>query len=203
MKVVVISPEGHDPRERGSLAGFIAAGLPRYHVRKPSWSETELETWILELPSGWHPHLVLHQHHGLVAKLGLLGTHDRDTGLSKHVSTGSRSCHDMDGLLSALGKHPYVIFGPVFPSLTKPGYGPEPDYSWAQFKKILASKRAPGSTQVLAIGGITAEVLPYCASLGFDGVAALGSIWTAADPVAAYMELRRAADIMEATTCAV
>jgi thiamine-phosphate pyrophosphorylase len=198
MKLIVISPEGHDPRESRVLGALLEQGLERYHVRKPTWMEEELEAWILGLPVEWRKRLVLHQHHALVARLGLLGIHDKDTGLSKHMSTGSRSCHDMDSLLSALGKHPHVIFGPVFPSLTKPGYGPEPDYSWADFKKILASKRVASGTLVYAIGGITAEVLPYCAELGFDGVAALGSIWTAADPVAAFMELHRAADILEA-----
>jgi thiamine-phosphate pyrophosphorylase len=200
MKLLVISPEGHDPRETAALGVFLERGLERYHVRKPTWMEEELEAWILGLPVAWRRRLVLHQHHGLVARLGLLGIHEKDAGPSKHVSTASRSCHDMDSLLSALGKHPYVIFGPVFPSLTKPGYGPEPDYSWADFKKILAGKRVPGGTLVYAIGGITAEVLPHCADLGFDGVAVLGSLWTSAEPVAAYTELRESADRLEAAS---
>ena len=202
MKVIVISPEGHDPRESAALGAFLELGLGSYHVRKPTWLKEELEAWILGLPVAWRRRLVLHQHHDLVASLGLLGIHEKDAGPSKRVSTASRSCHDMDSLLSALGKHPYVIFGPVFPSLTKPGYGPEPDYSWADFKKVLASKRVPGGTLVHAIGGITAEVLPHCADLGFDGVAVLGSLWTSADPVASYAELREVADKLEARSCA-
>jgi thiamine-phosphate pyrophosphorylase len=200
MKLIAISPESADPREPECLGEFLSEGLERYHVRKPSWSEPELESWLLALPEEWRRHLVLHQHHGLVAKLGLLGAHDRDTGISRHASASSRSCHDVDSLLSAFGKHPYVIFGPVFPSITKEGYGPEPDYSWTEFRKTLSSKRTVGRTLVYAIGGITIEVLPRCSELGFDGVAVLGSLWTAADPVAAFADLQRAANRTEVTT---
>src|SRR5580704_15973511 len=78
MKLVVISPEGDDPRETAVLGALLAAGLERYHVRKPHWPAAQLEAWLHTLPADWHSRLVLHQHHELVAKFGLLGRHWRD-----------------------------------------------------------------------------------------------------------------------------
>src|SRR5580700_4758434 len=78
MKLAIISPEHDDPRETAVLGALLAAGLERYHVRKPHWPAAQLETWLRTLPADWCSRLVLHQHHELVAKFGLLGRHWRD-----------------------------------------------------------------------------------------------------------------------------
>lgn len=80
MKLAVISPERIEPHETAMLDGLVAAGLTRYHVRKPGVSAVELEAWLKSLPVAWRPRLVLHQHHELVARLGLGGRHWRDDG---------------------------------------------------------------------------------------------------------------------------
>ena len=78
MRIVVISPESRDPREIPAVGGFLAAGLQRYHVRKPAWSEPELEAWMRGLPPEWRPRIVLHGHRALAERLGLGGWHDGD-----------------------------------------------------------------------------------------------------------------------------
>lgn len=78
MKPIVISPEHEDPREVAVLGDLFAAGLERYHVRKPTWSREKLEAWLRALPREWRPRLVLHTHHALVASLALGGAHERD-----------------------------------------------------------------------------------------------------------------------------
>src|ERR1700677_4731468 len=96
MQIVVISPEDLDPREVPAMEGFFAAGLERYHVRKPAWSAPDLEAWLRALPVTWRPRLVLHQHHALVGALGLGGRHER--GDSQRAAGPSRSCHDLPSL---------------------------------------------------------------------------------------------------------
>jgi thiamine-phosphate pyrophosphorylase len=80
MRLVVISPEDRDGREIDVLGALLAAGLERYHVRKPRWSASELASWLGRLPDGWRPRIVLHQHHELVERFGLGGRHWRDAG---------------------------------------------------------------------------------------------------------------------------
>jgi thiamine-phosphate pyrophosphorylase len=198
MKLVCISPEHDDPREVAVLGALFAAGLERYHVRKPHWPVAQLEAWLRALPTDWRTRLVLHQHHELVATLGLLGRHWRDDGSAPLVAPAnagftSRSCHDLATLRAALGHYDSVFFGPVFPSISKSGHGPRDNFSTSEFSTLLAQRTpAERRTTVLALGGITADRLSQVRTLGFDGVAVLGAIWQAGDPVAAFCELQDA-----------
>ncbi len=202
MSVVVISPEKPDPREPLVLAQLLDAGLPRYHVRKPAWSALELEQWILFLPDWCRSRLVLHQHHHLVEKLGLGGVHAPAGTVAggacpepaERADPGpsgfrSRSCHNLDELTASLGRYDSLFFSPVFPSISKPGYAPPADRDEAALTALLQS---PRTTEVLALGGITAANAASCLARGFNGVAVLGAIWQAADPVREYLRICRA-----------
>ncbi len=212
VKLIVISPEHDDSREHAVLEDLFAAGLERYHVRKPSWSREQLEAWLRALPREWRARLVLHSHHELVGELGLGGVHFRDevgrvvpnpplqdpfAPVGRRVGDNapyrSRSCHDLATLRAALGRCDAVFFAPVFPSLSKPGRAPAADFPFAALAAVLATRTDDERrTSVLALGGITSETAPRALALGFDGVAALGAIWQAADPARAFAELRSA-----------
>ncbi|MDE3083890.1 MAG: thiamine phosphate synthase [Verrucomicrobiota bacterium] len=197
MKLVVISPEGEDPRETAVLGALFAAGLECYHVRKPGWSEEKLRTWLRALPADWRPRLVLHEHHDLVSELGLGGRHWRDDGAEwrgvPYPGITSRSCHDLPTLRTALGRYASVFFGPVLPSISKPGRAPRADLSFDEVSKLLAARAPlPRRTAVLALGGVTAEKIPQLHAIGFDGVAVLGAVWQSVDPVADFDQLQHA-----------
>ncbi|HXB03124.1 MAG TPA: thiamine phosphate synthase [Opitutaceae bacterium] len=239
MKLVFISPEHDEPREIAVLGALFAAGLERYHVRKPHWSAAQLETWLRALPADWRPRLVLHSHHELVEKFNLGGRHWRDekvgrvipnpplqpldmqgkrrvTDNAPYLPITSRSCHDLATLRAAFGHYDSVFFGPIFPSISKPGYTTEltvqveRGVSTRSFKNkdlnasgrrvppaelsSLLNSRTPDErrTTVLALGGVTAGRLPQVRAFGFDGVAVLGAVWQADDPVAAFVELTSA-----------
>jgi thiamine-phosphate pyrophosphorylase len=191
MRIVVISPESADPREVPAMEGFFAAGLERYHVRKPSWTAQELEEWLRGLPVEWRSRIVIHQHHGLASVLGLGGRHER--GDSQRAEGQSRSCHDLVALRRYLRSFAQVMFGPVFASLTKAGYGPAPDFPWNELQGVLKARDERATATVLAIGGVTAGRLGRCAELGFDGAAVMGAVWSEADPVRAFAEITEAA----------
>jgi thiamine-phosphate pyrophosphorylase len=194
MQIVVISPESTDPREVPSMEGFFAAGLMRYHVRKPSWGAPELEAWLRGLPEAWRPRIILHQHHFLVEALGLGGRHERDRVPGESGPRAkSRSCHDLASLRGCMRAFDQVLFGPVFPSLTKPGYGPPASFPWQELRAVLKGRGAQGSARVLAIGGITPGRLGRCNELGFDGAAVLGAVWNDPDPARAFAEILDAA----------
>ena len=90
MELVLISPET-DPSALGTtrstsefavFADYCAAGLGRYHLRKPHWDAVQLRAWIEEVPVPWRSRLVLHSHHELVDQWGLLGRHWSDAEVS-------------------------------------------------------------------------------------------------------------------------
>jgi thiamine-phosphate pyrophosphorylase len=197
MRIVVISPESQDPRELAAMEGFFSAGLERYHVRKPHWAAVELESWLAAIPEAGRRRIILHQHHPLASKLGLAGVHAKDADGDHGRAARSRSCHSLESLRRNLPLHETLIFGPVFPSLTKKGYGPPADFPWDELKSVLG-QRSQGDARVLAIGGVTAAGFDRCRDLGFDGGAVLGAVWNEHDPVAAYIRLRDAAAGTEA-----
>ena len=66
-----------------------------------------------------------------------------------------------------------------------------------ELRTLLATRTATQrSTEVVALGGITAQTLPDCQALGFDGAALLGAVWDASDPVAAFMALKTASSAL-------
>ncbi len=193
MKIIVISPEAEDAREHAALAQLFAAGLTSYHLRKPTWSRDQLAAWLRTLPVEFHRCVVLHTHHDLAAEFAVGGLHDRDVLKPKCNPTGytlrSRAVHDLIDLRASLDAYDRLLVSPIFPSFSKPGYGPSSKLPEADLRAVLS---LPRRAEVIALGGIDTSRFPACRDLGFDGVAVLGAIWQAADPLRAFGELQEA-----------
>jgi thiamine-phosphate pyrophosphorylase len=204
MELVVISPEGDQPDEVARLEGLFAAGLERYHVRKPSWNRADLERWLKEIREEWRARMVLHSHHELAEPYGLLGCHWKDSAAPAAGPTGSAvgrgqftscSCHRLEDLRARLGRYDSIFYSPVFESDSKPG---RPGIGGDQLAELCAflqsaERRLHPRTRVIALSGITPDRARECAELGFDGVAVMGGI--PARPEAAlhhFLQYRRA-----------
>lgn len=186
LRLIVISPEAEDTREHTVLAQLFAAGLTGYHLRKPSWTRTALAGWLGELPAAFHSRIVLHSHHNLAGEFNLGGVHNADASFA--ASFRSRAIHDLSTLSASLEAYDRLLVSPIFPSFSKPGYGPSSQLPEAELRAVLA---LPHRAEVLALGGVDASRIPVCRDLGFDGVAVLGAIWQATDPLAAFQKLQR------------
>ncbi|MEV4414180.1 thiamine phosphate synthase [Catellatospora sp. NPDC049609] len=128
---------------------------------------------------------------------GLLIVAGQDTldGEALHLRAGAiaplgrprllgRSCHDAHEL-ARLSIEDYATVSPVFPSRSKPGYGPalEP----AGLRRLCARAARP----VLALGGVERpEHAAACRESGAAGIAVMGAVMRAADPAQAYARLR-------------
>ncbi len=92
-----------------------------------------------------------------------------------------RSCHSVDELRRAKAEGcDYVMLSPVFPTTSKPGYGP------ALGLEGLASLAAV-APPVYALGGIRPADVPGCVTAGARGVAVMGSIMRDPGIVPAYL----------------
>lgn len=192
-RLIVISPEAEDVREHRVLTELFAAGLTSYHLRKPTWTRAQLTAWLHALPAEFHPRIVLHSHHDLAGEFTLGGLHERDNAQAKSNPIGysmrSRAVHDLAVLRVSLDSYDRLLVSPIFPSFSKPGYGTSARFSETELRAALA---LPRRAEVIALGGIDAARIPTCRDLGFDGVAVLGAVWQAADPVVAFQELAAA-----------
>jgi thiamine-phosphate pyrophosphorylase len=175
------------------LAQLFAAGLMHYHLRKPDWSRAELTAWLNAVPTSLHPRIVLHSHHELAADFAVAGLHDRDTHAIETNPLGyfsggvfrSRAVHDLAALTTAMGCYDRVLFSPIFPSFSKTGYALSPAITHAEIRATLAR---PRRAEVIALGGIDASRISACAALGFDGIALLGAVWQAPDPLQVFKQ---------------
>lgn len=95
-----------------------------------------------------------------------------------------RSCHD-EAELRRVSTEDYVTISPVYPSASKPGYGPPLG---------PAGLRCPAArVPVFALGGITtAAQAAACVAGGAAGVAVMGAVMRADDPAALVERLVRA-----------
>jgi thiamine-phosphate pyrophosphorylase len=80
----------------------------------------------------------------------------------------------------------YITLSPIFPTDSKPGYGPA--LGLADLAGAVAG--APGP--IIALGGITAANAARCIAAGAAGVAVMGEVMRAADPRATVEVLLRA-----------
>ncbi|MPZ27945.1 MAG: thiamine phosphate synthase [Micromonosporaceae bacterium] len=105
----------------------------------------------------------------------------RNAGLGVVVG---RSCHDA-AELARLTSEDYLTGSPVFPSASKPGYGPA-----LGIEGLAGLVRLAGDRPVLALGGVdTPERVADCLAAGAAGVAVMGAVMRAADPAAVVADL--------------
>ncbi|MBQ0982482.1 thiamine phosphate synthase, partial [Micromonospora sp. M61] len=87
-----------------------------------------------------------------------------------------RSCHN-EAELNRLTTEHYATVSPVWPTKTKPGYGPP--LGPAGLRKLIRTSNVP----VLALGGVeTPEQVTACVKAGATGVAVLGALMRSAKP---------------------
>ncbi|HKW54257.1 MAG TPA: thiamine phosphate synthase [Stellaceae bacterium] len=90
-----------------------------------------------------------------------------------------RSTHDAWELEAAVGAD-YATLSPIFPSASKPGYGPPLGIT------RLAATATAARLPLIALGGVDATNIAACIEAGAAGVAVMGCVMAAED-VAAVM----------------
>ncbi|SCG64400.1 thiamine phosphate synthase [Micromonospora zamorensis] len=97
-----------------------------------------------------------------------------------------RSCHN-EAEMNRLTTEHYATVSPVWPTKTKPGYGPP--LGPAGLRKLIRTSNVP----VLALGGVESpEQVTACVKAGATGVAVLGALMRAKDPTQTAATLTRA-----------
>jgi thiamine-phosphate pyrophosphorylase len=90
-----------------------------------------------------------------------------------------QSCHNLSEIKRAVANGAdYVFLSPVFPTPSKPGYGPA--LGLAKLKALIERSPVP----VCALGGITPENAVSCLKTGAKAVVAMGGILRSPDPQA-------------------
>lgn len=183
--IILLSPPQNVDGELEQLIQLFEAGLQRFHLRKPNFSDIDLAQYLAQIPSNYWSRIILHQHYHLAVQLGLGGIHltersRKDRSLQELIQlisdfkaeglAVSAAIHTLDDL-SILGNLcDYVLISPVFDSISKSEYKANPHLNVNSWKSKVSAK-------LIALGGIQPDTFPVVKAKGFDGVAVLGYIW--------------------------
>jgi thiamine-phosphate pyrophosphorylase len=100
------------------------------------------------------------------------------------IGSSAHSAHSAAALLRAGAD--YVTISPIFPTASKPGYGPA--IGLDGLARTVAATPGP----VVALGGITPDNAGLCRAAGAAGAAVMGEVMRAGDPEATVARLIRA-----------
>ncbi|EOR94172.1 Thiamin-phosphate pyrophosphorylase [Arcticibacter svalbardensis MN12-7] len=179
MKLIVISNPTELAAEAKTINALFELGLKCFHLRKPHGDINKLRDFLKQINPMYYPRIALHQYHELATELGIKRLHfteqaRQDTGtemLEMYREQGyilSTSIHELS-IVKSLTHFEYAFYGPVFNSLSKPGY-----------QGVLAENfklEHSGSLKIIALGGITRLNITAIRDMNFDGAAFIGTIW--------------------------
>lgn len=178
--MILISEPQFFEGEAGIINTLFADGLPCLHLRKPDATMDEIRLLMEKIEMRFHPKIMLHSHFELANDYSVRGLHfnERNKGLIEQFAgfsgTKSSTAHSIEALNNIPPGIDYVLFSPLFPSISKSGYRREWDF--VELQKALQRTR---NVRVVALGGITHERIAEVNALGFDDYAMLGSVWNA------------------------
>lgn len=177
---IALTPVDIADGEAAMITRVLDAGWDMVHLRHPASSLADVRRLIEAVPQRFHSRLRLHGHFALASEFNLGGLHlNSRCPAPPAFYTGplSRSCHTVDEVIASQG-YDYVTLSPVFPSVSKPGYGENSNFSASDLDRI--DKMRP--TSVIALGGVTPATLQELARMPFQGFATLGYLLGCGNP---------------------
>lgn len=189
--IIIITPEKIVPNETEVINELFQEGLDLLHIRKPVMNLEEMKDFIQKINSEFHHRLVLHSHYDLAESYNISRHHfreiDRHNELYKSLrdKTISTSVHDIETFNELSENWKYAFISPVFPSISKKGYGKD--------SEILndIKKRNHSNVKLIALGGIHEDNIHIISDSNLDGVALLGAIWENNQPIEIFKKCRQ------------
>jgi thiamine-phosphate pyrophosphorylase len=190
--ILVITPETIVQNETETINQLFQEGLDLLHIRKPMISREEMKNFLYGIDEEFYSQLVLHGYYDLGKDHHISRFHfreaDRNAGIYKsHIGKNilSTSVHDME-TYNALGKEwEYSFFSPVFPSISKKGYGE--DLSLIEELRYRTNQEV----KLIALGGINENNICKVFENGADGAALLGAVWESDQPLNTFKKCRQ------------
>jgi len=172
MKFVLISIPGKMMGEHLTLVDLFELGLDTYHIRKPDFTEQQVQNALNMIHTKNRKKVVLHGYPNLVKKYKLKGIHHNSK--SEYIPdfgdefTQSKSFHSIEDIAKDNNPYDYVFLSPIYDSISKEGYTSKFD---------LETLKLPTNQNIIALGGVTPEKVDDLKKVGFSGFATLGKVW--------------------------
>lgn len=204
MKLIVISDPEVMADEAAVLTRMLTYGAYRIHIRKPSWSETDMWTLLSHIPRQFYDRLSVHSHYEAAIAAGVGGIHFTHTVTASEREGLQKIARDRGLVVSAaihalteldmIGEFSYVFLSPVFDSISKDIPGA---FSMQDLATVIPASRTP----VYALGGVRPDRVLHVRDSGFAGVGTLGYVWKSDVPVQQFLTLQKYVEGYDTSVC--
>ncbi len=176
MRIIAItSPKAAD-EDLFFIRSLIAGGIYAIHLRKPESHINYCRALLKGLTKEERVKIIIHDYPQLYEEFSLKGIH-----INKNVTTlpndykgfKTRSCHSFEEVIKYKDEYDYLFLSPIFDSISKAGY--KSGFSKEELEKASASGII--DDKVIALGGVTFDMVPYLEKLNFGGAAMIGAIY--------------------------
>jgi len=185
MRIDVLTAPYYFPGETTLINRFFELGLKSLHVRKPESSLSDMRHFLGQIDPSHHQYIIVHEHILLKEEFNLAGIHVKPSiymQLPKEDYLLSTSAHDLAAFRSLDRENNKIFISPLYDSISKSGYKAN--------EKLWAIAKQPRKGQLIALGGIKADLLPEVEQGGFDGAALLGYLWNSNDPLRQFATIK-------------
>lgn len=160
-------------------------GLERFHLRKPTFKQDDYLQWLGQIDQKYHDRIVIHTDDMLESGLNIRGIHATQRSELSQENYVSKSCHSIEEIMQWQVVEDYLFLSPIFDSISKEDYP-----SSFELDALQEQLNTYQGKPIIALGGIDKDKVALCRMAGFQGVAVLGAIWKAEDPIASFKELQ-------------
>ena len=199
-KLIVISNTDGFEHEIHHVLEMFKLGLRHFHLRKPKFSTNRLRHYIERIDKKYYNRIILHSHHELCIPFRLQGIHLTQHHRKKNIMKSwlrmkyikfrrpeiaiTAAYHTLAALKEENPGYSYVFLSPVFDSISKVGY--KSTFNEDSLREVLHRT----SHHAIALGGVDEDKIERAQQLGFAGVAVVGSIWKASDPIEKFKRIQ-------------
>ena len=185
LQLAITLTDENEPSERSFLEKVEKSSRHFMVLRKPVWEVTRVKTYLKAIPKRFYGNIILYRNWELLHDFPCHGVHFPSDQMKEATTARERfpdiwistSVHTAEEVERA-NQLPFtaILASPVFPPCSKPST--RPPLGLEGLREIAERSLHP----VIALGGITEENYRQCYDCQTVGTAAIGSIWSTANP---------------------
>lgn len=176
MKIIAITVPKMIDEDAYLISNLLKMGIHSIHLRKPEATINECRQLLTKLTTKERAKIIIHDYPELYSEFSLKGIH-----INKNITSlpdgyngfKTRSCHSFEEIERYKTEYDYLFLSPIFDSISKVGY----KSGFTKEELLKASASGIIDHKVIALGGITLDMLPYFRELNFGGIAMIGGIY--------------------------
>ena len=176
MKIIAITVPKMIDEDAYLISNLLKMGIHSIHLRKPEATINECRQLLTKLTDAERAKIIIHDYPELYTEFSLKGIH-----INKNITSlpdgyngfKTRSCHSFEEIKRYKTEYDYLFLSPIFDSISKVGY----KSGFTKEELLKASTSGIIDHKVIALGGITLDMLPYFRELNFGGIAMIGGIY--------------------------